>query len=600
MKVTIKNFKGIESFNRELPALTAIIGRNGSGKTSIKDAIKSAFTSKLDADQIRIGTASAEVTIAPNEEWSFGVRRKTGDQKIEARLDGKTCTQKKLKQVFADNGYNPDYFVGQIGLDYLATADKASLGKLLLGVMKIKFDTKKLLTEADMKLSSPEAEDMFLSMFQGAETAGTEELEAAYNNAYAQRRQEKQLLDRMNRALPDEVDETGLPDDRETLEKELEGLHREEIEFEKEHAVWTDAAIKAETAEKKQLGILDQLEALGQVEPPKKESEEYTKRYNKFKKEIAQCSDYISKKKGEIEALRATEKNLAGISCPHGGKCEIIAKNEDQIAAAEQEIAKYEVQRKKRQDWVQQFEEAKADQEKQQKLYEKMLALKEQAATLELAAQPGKEPVPEKDFKALSKAVQEKISRFDARKKRQANAEKVRRAEERVALLEEVVNVLNPKSGIASRLVAKKLTPYMKACNKKAGTIKPGFKMEFVQGDDGFGINCAPDGENFIPMHLLSSGEFMTAAIALCYIMNKASGARLLVIDNIDQLDAPSLDGLCRLMAQDQKLGEKKNFDTVILMGVPHEKEAEIDGETKKVSVSEEIMVSNGFSVIKL
>lgn len=62
-KVTIRNVLGIDELEFEPGGFTSVEGENGTGKTSVLDALKSAFKSGHDATLLRVGAEKGEVVV---------------------------------------------------------------------------------------------------------------------------------------------------------------------------------------------------------------------------------------------------------------------------------------------------------------------------------------------------------------------------------------------------------------------------------------------------------------------------------------------------------------------------------------------------------
>lgn len=129
-KVNISNILGIDSLEFEAGQYIEISGRNGSGKTSVLEAIKSGLKGGNDATLIRNGESTGEVVL----EFDNGmVLQKTMAGKNKLKLtngDGQTIDkpQSELDKLYDMLSVNPVEFL---------TADKKSRARVLLESLPI-------------------------------------------------------------------------------------------------------------------------------------------------------------------------------------------------------------------------------------------------------------------------------------------------------------------------------------------------------------------------------------------------------------------------------------------------------------------------------
>lgn len=137
-KLTIRNILGIESLELQPGAVTTITGKNGSGKTSILEAIRGVIAGGHDATLIRQGQEAGEVVMVLED--GTEVRKRVGPKgsTLSARDgDGKKLPEPKalIERLIDSISANPVQFL---------TAPPARRAQYLLDVMPVSIDTAKL------------------------------------------------------------------------------------------------------------------------------------------------------------------------------------------------------------------------------------------------------------------------------------------------------------------------------------------------------------------------------------------------------------------------------------------------------------------------
>jgi DNA repair exonuclease SbcCD ATPase subunit len=147
-KIKISNILGIDELEIEPGKFTEISGRNGSGKTSILEAIKSALKGGNDATLLRNGAKSGEVVLILDEGMQL-VKRVTGSKNDLTIYDDKGNEIKKPQSVINDLidmlSINPVSFL---------TADKKSRTNALLEVLPLVTpteDLQKILSDVNLQ-----------------------------------------------------------------------------------------------------------------------------------------------------------------------------------------------------------------------------------------------------------------------------------------------------------------------------------------------------------------------------------------------------------------------------------------------------------------
>jgi energy-coupling factor transporter ATP-binding protein EcfA2 len=125
-KIQIRNILGIEELEIEPGKFTAIVGRNGSGKTSTLEAIKSALRGGHDATLLRNGTEQGEVVLLLDDGTEIA-KRVTASTSSTAVTDADGKRSKKpaesIKQLIDALSVNP--------IEFLSVPRKQQIAALL-------------------------------------------------------------------------------------------------------------------------------------------------------------------------------------------------------------------------------------------------------------------------------------------------------------------------------------------------------------------------------------------------------------------------------------------------------------------------------------
>lgn len=128
-KVSIKNYMGLEDIEIQPGALTIVSGRNGSGKTSIVQALQSVLGSGHDPSVIRLGADAAVVEIEISDGTTIKMR-------VTEKTTTRTITDKQGRKITRSAEYI-NSIVSSLSLDpiaFLSMAPKAQLTAVLQAV----------------------------------------------------------------------------------------------------------------------------------------------------------------------------------------------------------------------------------------------------------------------------------------------------------------------------------------------------------------------------------------------------------------------------------------------------------------------------------
>lgn len=136
--VTIRNILGIEELETDLGHVTEIVGRNGSGKSSVIEAIKYALGGGTDATLIRKGAKEGEVVLLLDDGTTVG-KKATGDK------DSPKVRRPDVGMITAGQTYlNKLHDILRRNPVELLTADAAKRGQYLLEATPMEITRKQI------------------------------------------------------------------------------------------------------------------------------------------------------------------------------------------------------------------------------------------------------------------------------------------------------------------------------------------------------------------------------------------------------------------------------------------------------------------------
>lgn len=543
-KVCIKNFKGIEGeVNLTLPRASILLAKNGTGKTSVLEAIRFALTGERPlGDAVNKNANLCSVSVELEEGESSLVIRRTLNRK----------------------GVSSCYINGE--KTTIKNASSAIETFLHLPLDKVKIISSK---EVISSLSSADFGSFLLS--------------------YVGKKTEKESLIKgvggysvLNTDLPSEVGIPDLDKEEESLIEERKALKREILSLESEISFLPDAPsekrgdvvealnkIKEETAayrvyksalltyekskaaiassEERKKTLEKELASLGTsiTEPSQEKKEAISKEFTLEKKSYDNNKTAWTSQKAAKEAL---EKELAAISSP--GVCPLsrhITCHEDMSSAREElkgaitglingmnalveemntSVGKLKSLQDEATVW-----------QKNKDLWDKQEAIKKEIAVILSAALA----LPEKPKEVLPpKAGEEErlnklLSLIENGEKKAALSKNLPVKKDRLKDVEAAIKSISDKGEVRERVVTSFLSIFEDACNKKCVGTPFAFRFSYGKG-------VIPEMRNSYGTYLsaaeLSGGEKAFFYYVIISLLNELTGAGILLLDELSVMDA--------------------------------------------------------------
>ena len=553
--ITINNFKGIGNVILTPEHINVFLGKNGSGKSAALSAITFILTGKVNPEFIKSGESSLSVSMEFEDGTTIERSRSIKDGTV-TRCNGKKTSGKSANTFLKEKlGADTETYEALCGIDYLKSLSSKELSALFLSILPATVSFKKFL-----ELAAPIIKEEFFCTLEkqdikyltntldGADTFGIEEMESAYKKAFNDRRELKPLVH--NLIARSEFDETSLPkESEEELHAQIEKIAKTEANLEnykKQIKLYEISAQKHDEAEKKKQELIRSLDAYKHVQKPdesvKTQAEEDKL---KFQNAITKSQSYIATADANIRLFERTLDSLDKPICPISNKLICTTDKTGLKEELKELLTQNQKVKKEHQDFTKRCEEQISKRDVILKQYQENLVLFTKKSGIEQQIKdfvipeilPKPKEVPVTDFQAQKEDARKKLSIYEAYKVSLKARNEFEEKNRILKTLEMAVRILDVKTGVPAIVLKAALNRFESAANQKAAKIQPGFELG-ISCENGFMIKVKTgSGKDFLPLDVVSTGEYLLVAFLLMDIINQITNARYLVIDNLDALD---------------------------------------------------------------
>lgn len=573
--ISIRNFKGIEDLQLNAKKLNAIIGKCGSGKSSLLDAIRFALTGKAGKEVIRKGCREASVVLRFSDNSTIERIRRTSEN--ISKCNGKSSTKRSLDEFLTARNMNPCWIESLCSVDWFAGLSSKDLNNFFMTILPLRAKAEtvvELVAQLDKDLTEKKEKYLMEEILKKQEIFSFNDLANGYNTAYTVR---QELKRKYNEMLPRcTFNETVPAKTREDIEKELNNISQVEAaekEYSKRLKEYASSKKQHDLAIKRLDEMKKELDTYSSCKKPKEETKTQAEADRKlFQVHIKRTNEYIGTINSTLDLLKKTLDNLDKPICPISEKLicttdksqlkeellSLIQKNENALASNKEFLAKCEDQVRKRDDIISNYQ-------KEVYRYEQKTTLENNISKFivpEILPEPQK--VEKAHLEAKKKELLDLLSILSRYEKVQQNKKELAKIKDKYDLAQFAVKVLDSKIGIPALILQRTLRFFEKKCNEKASLLREGFQIHFLS-DNGITIQVSPGkGKPFVDMKEVSTGEFVCVAYILMTMIGEATKCHLFLIDNLDRLDTEYLNALLSLLEEDKKI------EQVFLGGVDH------------------------------
>lgn len=575
-KLELCNFMGYEgSHSITFPKAGILLGKNGTGKTTVLNAVRYALTGdKPQGDIINSNADSCSVTLTlkNGDDCLIVTREENRDKANNCYMAGKKVSQKALNEWIENFIHLPADKISIISSAEVAAAlSGADMSRFLLSYIPQKTSRddvikmlgsdvtegeKKIITESlpeEVSIDSLDEFDFFLR-----DTRKPLKKQVSF---------EKEMADLK---IPDRPAET-----KEEISKQLEDLKKTDTSY-AVYLLKVSAYEKAEAsikiAEQKKADLKKQIDSISADEPDMNVKASIQKEFSDIQStENNNKVAFSSMKEGRqqlAETLDALNKPICPISplitCHENktvAKSEIeasIRKMDEGMEALKAEVLKADARKKELVASAQKWQDNKNLWDKKASLMTELKALEEAPSAL-----PEKPEKMEKPNTTTEEArLKGLLNAIELNDQREKDLEALKTDSEYLADIEALIKAVSDKGVIRGSIVKSFLKVFEEECNAKCKGTVYAFRFIYDKG-------VVPEMRNSHGVYLryteLSGGEkafFMYVIIAL---LNSLTGARILLLDELSVMDSDVFAQFLEMIK-----AHEDDFDTVILSAVDH------------------------------
>ena len=577
-KLQIKDFQGLSGKRTYTfpEKITALAMKNGSGKTSLINAIRYGVAGDYPkANAITVGAEKADVGITMSDGVQV-IRELPQKGSAKYWYMRKAIKKEELeKAMTARTGVTP-------AATHLTTASE------LVGVMKpqdlsdfmLSYIPETLDTATLIGYVGRVTDGMQSIMEEGfpKTSFGVDELDRFYAAVYDRRRETSRKKSEAEAAIRTFGRQARPEESKEELEKAAAAL-KELMKARDLYQTKLSAYQKAEAQMKSTNALIAKLTAeiasikAEAVKP--EEKERLQKEIEKKQVELDQQKRVAITLKNSIQALQKAINNLKKPICPLSDKLTcttdktVVADElEASLKESEDTLAQQTASITKLVEDLSAMNQSLRDMDAAQTAYTRKQALQEQLKQAESMKTelPEKPEEPEKkDLDNEWNAIQKKLKLHEDANRAEAYKKDLAALTAEYEDLNSLVNAFAAKGRVRREITAAYISAFEEACNERAEELKPGMRMKFQSGN---GITPLLDVNGtgvYNPFSALSGGEKIFMVFLLLDMFNSMCGLKLMILDELSVLDKDNLGSLLDLL-----VNHTDNYDQVILATVDH------------------------------
>ena len=320
MKLSINNFRGINTFETEIPTkILALTGPCGSGKSSVLKAVRFLFTGDVKDDMIQKGEKKAQVTLEFDNGDVLSRIREPG--RTKCRINNKAAAMKAadeflIKQTgVPSSAYNP-----VMGCDFLNQMNTKDMSSFLMNILPLSVDIQTVLKychEIDPELDTPMEE--LIKEALPEENISFTALATAYNLLFDNRTVQNRLVNdlRSKTSTPPSLLPKETEEELDQRLYELAGLEEKKKQAEAAKKAYESLLKTYEAAVKKKADLEKALSEYKDVKAPDKAVlEQNTKERQQFYDAVINTEAVIASIKNNIALFEKTLTSLDQPVCP--------------------------------------------------------------------------------------------------------------------------------------------------------------------------------------------------------------------------------------------------------------------------------------------
>lgn len=579
-KIKIENFKSIGKLEyTPKSTITMLIGPNGKGKTAFKEAFYAGITGEFPNNCIQNGkeTCSVEITLDDGFVFERQINRTKANKII---INGKTSTAKTLNEQIAHKfALSKDVLKVVASTDVLQNMNPSDFGRFILQYLPELMDFATIVpyldpNQTDAQKLLEEALPAMPDTFDIRTLAQT----------HAEFMEKRKVAKRVHLALDAKIKSfkgTIPARPMEIVEDQLnEMLRREGAQNQAKQTILIyNAAVKnKKLIEENLLKLRQKIESNTASKPNQDDWDNLKAEKENINKEMVSAQTTINTIKENIRIFTNTIRNLNKPVCPISEKLvcttdktgikeeleNLIQSNNETIQVQEEFIL-----RKK--------EELKEIEKKETTYKENEIAYREKVLMInQYKKQKESIPVlPQKpdnlkiyDFSPVIEKLRKERDNCIAYGNYLKDKKELDKVAVEINALDYLCEELKPKGRVMTLIISKYLGIFESMCNETAGHLREGFEFKFIANDGITYLIKPAKNKEFGSFSSLSSGEQLLSLFILTDMLNKLTGSRLMILDDLDKLDIGAFKELTEIISNPEV---QKEYDHILICAVNHD-----------------------------
>lgn len=582
-RIRTQNYRG-KNFDLEPAKVNLFFAKNGTGKTSLCDAIRYGITGLIPPDNLHSGAVQIIF------ENGASIQRARGKSTV-CGMNGKKVTEAAMNAAIADmigipvptDGKRNDVLRDikiACSSDVLLNLSPADFSRLLMQYIPETLDTDRVLSyfEDQPQEVQDECRKAFPEM---PEKFGMKKVQEVYMKYFEDRKKTNVRL-KDKSAAARSLNPVNPSRPLEIVQDELTSLlayEKNQMEAIKRQAEYAAAKRKRDMQEAEIRRLKERIATI-----PEKPDDAADERLNAMR---AETEHVIINKTAHANGLQTNlaffEKQLRSLdlpTCPLSEKIictadktearedleNLLRKNRELLSQTQKEIS--EAERKKAE-----CLRLLGENESKKKAYAEYTKTAAEISAYEknlvmLPEKPDSSLVNPEELTKKKRILEAEKKNAEDFERKQTLLNEAEEKKKEYALQTGMIRALEDKGPVKTRIIEYYLQQFEGVCNARAAQFAPGYVFKF-HPDNGVKIYVkTPTMQSrYYPIVSCSTGEKILASFILTDMVNQLTGSRLMFVDNMEALDLEHMQGLRKLLENPEFTDE---YDHIFLCGVNH------------------------------
>lgn len=579
-QIRIQNYKNISDYSYSPDSkIAVIVGPNGKGKTSIKEAIIGAFTGVFPTNCIKEGQDTMIITVYLDDSTVFS-RMYSRTAPSQVKLNGRVTTAKSLQE-FLENKFHMSKrdISYSISEDVVKNLKSTELGDFLISHIPEETDAETVIgycRNADEKIK----EYLIDILPDMPEKFGVDVIKAT--NEELQKK--LKVLKKEQTYLKGKKETLGITTPKRTLaevdadiDSIVKAIGNQEA-IRKSYEMWQKIVNDSNNLKLKLSELYNKYNKIEATKPIPEEKDKLQETITNLQESLISLNSTKATLQENIRIFKQTLENLNKPICPISNK--LICTTDKSFVKEEVELLKeknlkiLEDTENKITSVRKQIEESKNNLNdillNEKRYQEKTLLAKQYNENRKLLTEVPPEPTKPKDLEMLKKQKVELQKEKDSI----LSFEELGKVKERMAEIKSEIEVVNnahkalePKGAIMSGILNHYMNIFDSVVNSKCKLLGLDYEFKFVSSQGVKYYIKPPTQDAYIEYENLSSGEKTITMFLILDMINSLTGLKMLEIDNLDNLDSDSLTALFELITSEEVIDE---YEHILLCSVNH------------------------------